>query len=177
VAAKGTALAGAAVALLFLRSAIKGTSLLGNVQDLIQGKKPSDAQSEPIQRGQSAAGGSGIPGSGDNSAHTKSAAHNQALAKLLLAPLGFTTGNNWQALLELWNRESGWSNTAENSGSGAFGIAQALPSSKYPLAGRPVSAGGTCDAATQIRWGGRYIKDRYGTPVKALAHEDAFGWY
>jgi hypothetical protein len=32
-------------------------------------------------------------------------------------------------------------------------------------------------ARTQIRWGLRYIKNRYGKPRRAWAHEVAYGWY
>jgi hypothetical protein len=32
-------------------------------------------------------------------------------------------------------------------------------------------------ARTQIRWGLRYIKSRYGKPRHAWAHECAYGWY
>lgn len=174
---KGTALAGGIIAVLFLRSAVKGTSVLGSIQDLIQGKKPSNVQSDPISAGSGNAGSSGSAAGGDLSAHSKSAAHNQNLARILLAPLGFTTGHNWTALLELWNRESGWSNVATNPNSGAFGIAQALPQTKYPKPGRSPDHGGSADPATQILWGGQYILHRYGNPVNALAHENDLGWY
>jgi hypothetical protein len=30
---------------------------------------------------------------------------------------------------------------------------------------------------TQIRWGAKYIKGRYGSPCGALAHSDKIGWY
>ena len=33
-------------------------------------------------------------------------------------------------LVKLWQHESGWNHKAENSGSGAYGIPQALPGSK-----------------------------------------------
>jgi hypothetical protein len=33
------------------------------------------------------------------------------------------------------------------------------------------------DATTQIKWGLRYIKERYGSPEAAWAHEEADGWY
>jgi hypothetical protein len=32
-------------------------------------------------------------------------------------------------------------------------------------------------AATQIRWGLRYINDTYGSPCAAWSHEQATGWY
>jgi hypothetical protein len=33
------------------------------------------------------------------------------------------------------------------------------------------------NAATQIRWGLTYIKDRYSSPCGAWAHEESDGWY
>jgi hypothetical protein len=64
-----------------------------------------------------------------------------------------------------------------NPSSGAYGIAQALPATKYPLAGRPPSMGGSSYAPTQIVWGLQYIKQRYGDPIQAWNHELQFNWY
>ena len=33
------------------------------------------------------------------------------------------------------------------------------------------------DPATQIRWGLAYVRDTYGTPCGAWAHETSDGWY
>ena len=77
-------------------------------------------------------------------------------------------------LVSLWNRESGWNRFARNPSSGAYGIAQALPPTKYPFAGQ--AAGGS-SAAAQIGWGESYIKGRYGSPFAAWVHETMFNWY
>jgi hypothetical protein len=77
-----------------------------------------------------------------------------------------------QSLINLWNRESGWSTHAANP-SGAYGIPQALPGSKMSSAGPNWQS----DAATQIRWGLHYIKGRYGSPNAAWAHSQATSWY
>ena len=101
---------------------------------------------------------------------------NQGIAKLLTAHYGWSPGQNpgqWSALVSLWTRESGWSASAENPSSGAYGIPQALPGSKMASAG----ANWKTSARTQITWGLGYIKQRYGSPEAALAHENAFGWY
>lgn len=100
-------------------------------------------------------------------------AGNKALGQRMAAALGWT-GDNWTALLALWMQESGWSNTALNPTSGAYGIAQALPASKYPKAGQ--ASGGSSPQA-QIGWGLSYIQDRYGSPVAAEAHEQRYHWY
>jgi resuscitation-promoting factor RpfB len=75
---------------------------------------------------------------------------------------------NW-----LWNRESGWNPRAYNPYSGAYGIPQADPGSKMASAG----PNWRTNASTQIRWGMRYIKSRYGSPRQAWNHEIAYGWY
>jgi cell wall-associated NlpC family hydrolase len=106
---------------------------------------------------------------------------NAALGKQLAAKRGWT-GTQWNDLYALWQRESGWSNTARNA-SDAYGIAQALghgPSNQYP-AGQYLSANqpptGSSNAQEQILWGLQYIGSTYGNPAKAWAHEQAAGWY
>jgi hypothetical protein len=73
----------------------------------------------------------------------------------------------------LWSRESSWNVRADNLYSGAYGIPQAVPGDKMASAGPRWR---TC-ARTQIIWGLRYIKDRYGSPRAAWNHELATGWY
>jgi len=79
----------------------------------------------------------------------------------------------WKPLKWLWNRESGWNKYATNPYSGAYGIPQAVPGSKMASAGNHWRT----NATTQIRWGLRYIKGRYGRPRVAWNHELAYGWY
>jgi resuscitation-promoting factor RpfB len=105
------------------------------------------------------------------------AAANVALGRRLAAGYGWSHGSRWHCLHALWARESGWSATATNPRSGAYGIAQALghgPTNQYPPgpANPPTS-----DPATQIRWGLSYIAATYGTPCGAWTHETADGWY
>ena len=83
------------------------------------------------------------------------------------------TGQNWTDLVKLWNRESGWSWSAENVYSGAYGIPQALPGSKMATFG----ANWKDDAAVQIDWGLSYIAQRYGSPSAAWQHSEQTGWY
>ena len=75
---------------------------------------------------------------------------------------------NW-----LWDRESGWNKYATNPYSGAYGIPQALPAWKMASAGPDYQT----NARTQIRWGMRYIRARYGSPERAWDHEISVGWY
>lgn len=79
----------------------------------------------------------------------------------------------FQCLDSLWQKESGWSYAASNSGSGAAGIPQALPGSKMSSAG----ADWATNATTQIRWGLDYIARAYGTPCAAWGHSGSFNWY
>jgi hypothetical protein len=73
----------------------------------------------------------------------------------------------------LWSHESSWNVFAENPYSGAYGIPQAVPGSKMSSAGPNWER----SARTQIRWGLRYIREIYGSPLSAWRHELATGWY
>ena len=73
--------------------------------------------------------------------------------------------DQFQCLVNLWNRESGWRLNAYNESSGAYGIPQSLPGNKMAAAG----ADWRTNAATQINWGLAYISGRYGNPCGAWA--------
>lgn len=81
--------------------------------------------------------------------------------------------HDFDCLVKLWNRESGWNPHAHNKSSGAHGIPQSLPAKKMASEGRDYYTNGH----TQIRWGLKYIKGRYGTPSQAWAHSQRTGWY
>jgi hypothetical protein len=97
---------------------------------------------------------------------------NKMIAMGMLAKYGWSTGREFPCLVRLWNRESSWNHHAANP-SGAYGIPQALPGSKMRSAGSDWRT----NPETQIRWGLRYIKYRYGSPCHAWAHSMATGWY
>ena len=86
----------------------------------------------------------------------------RAAARALLGDYGFDDGQ-WSCLDNLWNGESGWRFTAENSSSGAYGIPQSLPGSKMGSVG----ADWRTNPVTQIKWGLQYIRSSYGTPCNA----------
>lgn len=96
----------------------------------------------------------------------------RSIAAAMLGAYGWGQGQ-MSCLIPLWMRESGWNPHAENPGSGAYGIPQALPGSKMASAG----ADWRTNPATQIRWGLAYIAGRYGSPCGAWAHSEADGWY
>jgi hypothetical protein len=96
----------------------------------------------------------------------------RGIARSMLRHFGWWPGQfkdlNW-----LWERESSWNVRAFNPYSGATGIPQAVPGSKMASAG----PNWRTSARTQIRWGLRYIKGRYGSPRRAWHHELDTGWY
>lgn len=96
----------------------------------------------------------------------------QAYAVGAAAQRGWT-GNDWDCLVKLWNRESRWLWYAENASSGAYGIPQSLPADKMAAFG----ANYRDDAAVQIDWGLWYIAQAYGSPSKAWQNSEQIGWY
>jgi hypothetical protein len=72
-------------------------------------------------------------------------------------------------------RESGWDPTAVNASSGAAGLAQALPPSKYPPGAWPYT--GKSSAVKQLQWMISYIQGRYGNPAGAIAWHNSHNWY
>jgi len=94
------------------------------------------------------------------------------IAESLLSSYGWSS-SQFSCLDPLWNAESGWNPTAQNTASGAYGIPQALPGGKMATAGPDWQT----NASTQIKWGLGYIKGTYGSPCSAWAHEQSTGWY
>lgn len=99
-------------------------------------------------------------------------ARNKSIARPMVRARGWNSAQ-FACLTRLWNRESGWNHFARNPGSGAYGIPQALPAGKMASAGRDWRT----NPRTQIKWGLKYIKARYGTPCAAWAHARSRGWY
>jgi hypothetical protein len=86
---------------------------------------------------------------------------------------GWKSQRQYQCLVNLWSRESGWRHKAHNSSSGAHGIPQALPGSKMASAGPNWRS----NPRTQIKWGLKYINGRYGSPCGAWSHWQSRHWY
>jgi len=80
---------------------------------------------------------------------------------------------DFQCLVNLWYRESRWDPTVHNRSSGAHGIPQALPADRMASEGADYYTNGY----TQIRWGLKYIAQRYGTPAAAWEHSERVNWY
>ncbi|MEV6589480.1 aggregation-promoting factor C-terminal-like domain-containing protein [Streptomyces acidicola] len=79
----------------------------------------------------------------------------------------------YRCFARIVDRESDWRVTATNASSGAYGLMQALPGSKMASAGRDWRT----NPATQIKWGMRYMNNRYGSPCGAWKFWRANGWY
>lgn len=156
---------------------IRGFSMLQILQNLVTGKPITTDVSVtyPLTTPSSAASTADVTDS--NGVGAVPPGGNQALALQLASSMYGWEGSEWTALQKLWNRESEFNEHAKNPSSGAYGIPQALPYTKMPKIAWPESAGGKSDPATQIKWGLSYIKDRYGKPSVAWAHETANNWY
>lgn len=96
----------------------------------------------------------------------------KAYAAQQVANKGWGT-DQYDCLVALWQKESGWNHYALNKSSGAYGIPQSLPGSKMASAGSDWET----NYETQINWGLGYISDRYGTPCAAWGHSQSTGWY
>lgn len=75
-------------------------------------------------------------------------------------------------LNRLWTRESHWNPNSQNRNSTAYGIPQFLNSTWRDIGFRKTS-----NPFVQIRAGLKYIKQRYGTPCRAWAHSESYGFY
>ncbi|WP_336245485.1 transglycosylase SLT domain-containing protein [Nonomuraea sp. SYSU D8015] len=106
------------------------------------------------------------------SSQTSTSSKNKSIAKALVAARGWNKAQ-FRCLEKLWHRESGWNHRAGNRFSGAYGIPQALPARKMASAGSDWRT----NPRTQIKWGLKYIKQRYGTPCRAWAHFQSHRWY
>jgi hypothetical protein len=173
---KGSYLLVAGGGAIVLWSGIRGHKWSSVLRDVISGKKLPTTTEMAIQSSQAAFTGSGATATGavSSTALGGSVAKNKAIGAVLATAYGWGPGTtNWQSLVALWTRESGWNNHAKNPASGAYGIPQALPANKMGALANPP----TSSAGAQITWGLKYIKQTYGNPNNAEAHEQSAGWY
>jgi hypothetical protein len=71
----------------------------------------------------------------------------------------------YTCLNTLWTKESRWNYRSRNKVTGAHGIPQAYPATKY----ESIGSDWRTNPITQMTWGLKYIKVRYQTPCKALS--------
>ena len=98
---------------------------------------------------------------------------NKELGRHLAATLYGWSGEQFTCYDNIIMGESLWDQYADNPTSSAYGIPQALPGKRMASEG----ADWRTNPATQIKWGLKYVKERYGTPCKAWAFKRAKGWY
>jgi hypothetical protein len=79
----------------------------------------------------------------------------------------------WSCAEALVQRESGWSVTATNPSSSAYGLPQSLPGNKMASAG----ADWRTNPVTQLRWMDGYTKARYGGWCQANSFQLQNSWY
>ena len=96
----------------------------------------------------------------------------QALMQSMAASVGWT-GAEWDALNNVEMAEAGYNLAARNPGSGAYGLAQFIQGP----AGYAAYGGNSNTASGQITAMLNYIRQRYGDPEAAWAHEQQFHWY
>ena len=96
----------------------------------------------------------------------------KAIALGLVQQRGWNTAQ-YDCLVALWGKESGWNVYAFNAGSGAYGIPQAVPGNKMAT----VASDWKTNPKTQIIWGLGYIQGRYVNPCGAWNHSQTKGWY
>lgn len=170
-----------ALGALLLWSGFTGKSWSAALETLIYGQDPRTlGQQYPIG-GITASTDSSTSGGGSAGGD---AAANKQLGQQLAAKYGWGSGVEWNALVSLWDGESGWSRFADTRKSGldpqnasvfAYGIPQSRPYSKMPKSAWPEDKGGQSNASAQINWGLDYIKHTYGSPSSAAGFKARSG--
>lgn len=94
----------------------------------------------------------------------------QDYAKSQMSKYGWSDAD-FQALVTLWTKESNWDMHADNPTSDAYGIPQGMMSASIHPEIMPGGEYGDYrdNYRTQVDWGLKYIKERYGSPSAAWA--------
>jgi len=130
---------------------------------------PEEEEPEPVEEpAQEDSSGPSVSIASDCSEYSG----NKAIGCTMTLDAGWDLGE-FSCLESLWDRESGWNETAANPSSGAYGIPQSLPGDKMASHGSDWRT----NPATQIAWGLDYIEGRYGSPCGAWSHSESNGWY
>jgi hypothetical protein len=139
---------------------------------LVAQEKAAAKKAAEAAAAKSSGSGSSAPYSGSIPASCDEYSGNRAIGCALMLKAGFDI-DQFPCLDKLWTRESNWRTSAANSGTGAYGIPQALPGSKMGS----VADDWRTNPATQIKWGLGYVEGRYGSPCDAWSHSQSTGWY
>ncbi|WP_412737459.1 lytic transglycosylase domain-containing protein [Krasilnikovia sp. MM14-A1259] len=135
-------------------------------------KREQEKKAAEQKKAAESGGGGTVPYSGDIPTSCDEYSGNRAIGCALMLEAGFKI-DQFPCLDKLFKKESGWNHHAKNSGSGAYGIPQALPGSKMAS----IAADWEDNPATQIKWGLGYIEGRYNSPCGAWSHSQNTGWY
>lgn len=113
-------------------------------------------------------------GSGGQVTHTEDIAQldPRDIARRLMPEYGLDP-SEFDCLDQLWISESDWNPHADNPGSTAYGIPQALLGGTHDN----IPSDYMTNPVSQIRWGLQYIKSSYGTACNAWAFKQAHQWY
>ncbi len=155
----------------------------------------ADVQALQPDAGTSGSGGSGSGGSGSGGSSgggtlDTQGKTNRQILQMYAAAHGWA-GAQWDCLDWVEMAEAGYNSRAQNSSSGAFGLAQALGHGTAGTAGRygnnyganyglttiEAIAANNGDAGPQAKWMCNYVKARYGTPCAAKAYHQAHNSY
>lgn len=153
------------VGALLLAHAVTG----GSFSSILSGQTPAVSTTGASLLGGVAGVGSTLAGAATPSSLNGSVT---STVRQVASQMGWT-GSQVTDWLQVIQMESGGSMTAQNPTSGAYGIAQFIngPSEYYTYGGDPNTQAGQVTAMAN------YIKQRYGTPSAALAHENTYHWY
>lgn len=102
---------------------------------------------------------------GESAGDAKSVGIKEGVKAIAASPMFGFGADQWPYLNRLVQNESGWNPRARNPSSGAYGLFQALPPSKM----NSVGSDWRTNWQTQANWGLRYIKNRYGSPMRAFS--------
>ncbi len=140
-----------------------GDQMLGAAQGRSAFKKMQALQNVYAQNGGTGVPGGtsgGIPPTGQMPA-PGNVNQTQAIVRDIAAKQFGWTGGEWDALYGLVQRESGWNPAAANPTSAARGLFQKMINMHGPI---------ESTVEGQAAWGLNYIRQRYGSPSRALQH-------
>lgn len=193
MAISGIGLAYAVSGGVLLWSGLKGETVAQTIKELARGQQPTGTNTQEITLASAPSTAAGGGGGGGNYPTPTGAgsAYGVGALKSAAKPYGWDKGQQWASLNYVEMREAGYNSHAKNPASGALGLAQALGHGQgaatagtlgneyggYGLTDAQAKQANSGNAYWQAVWMVNYIKDVYGTPAAAAAHESANNWY
>ncbi len=96
----------------------------------------------------------------------------QKQVQSIASEYGWGTGEQWEALSWIIQKESGFNPVAQNPKSTAYGLFQHLDMTR-----KNYNCPKTSDITIQVHCGVKYIKARYGDPIKTKIFWEKNRWY